>query len=419
MNELKIINIGDELLIGQVVNSNASWLSAFFNRHGFSVNKVEMIGDREEDIQEALQQALATVSLVVLTGGLGPTADDKTKEALCHYFNKPLIADARTLSLIEDMLSRRGMIVSERNRDQAKVPEGATVLYNRHGTAPGIWMEDNGKVVVALPGVPHEMKSMSEDELLPLLKQKFSTEQHVVHKVVQTIGIAESDLADILSAWETALPTDMSLAYLPRPGIIRLRLTAKGKDLSSMENRLQEKVEQLKLLISKYIWSYEDNQLEEVVENLLRESKSTLALAESCTGGYLSHLITSIPGSSVCFKGSVVCYSNEVKRHLLNVREQNLKKHGAVSEEVVSDMAINAMDFLDTDYAVAISGIAGPEGGTPDKPVGTVWIAVASNTRIRTQCFHFGTMGGRLHIIQRASNAALNLLREEILKNIE
>ena len=413
-----IINIGDELLIGQVVNTNASYMAERLNAFGFTADSMMIVGDKKEDIQNAIHESFQKTDLVIVTGGLGPTKDDITKNLLCEYFETKLVLDENSLAVIEKMLAERNVPMNESNRKQAEVPEGATVLKNRYGTAPGLWLEKEGKTLIALPGVPYELKGIMEEELLPLLKTKFHPNLSIIHKVVQTTGISESALSELLEPWELQLPPFIKLAYLPRPGITRLRLTAVGENQELLQSTLQSETKKLTDIAKEYIWSYEDNQLEEVVGKLLKKLRRNLTLAESCTGGYLAHLITTVPGSSAYFKGSIVSYSNEVKRQILNVREQNIKKQGAVSEPVVSDMAINTMDLFDADYSVAISGIAGPDGGTKEKPIGTVWIAVATTTRLTTKEFHFGSTVSRQNIIQRAAVAALNMLRMELIKDL-
>lgn len=410
-----IITIGDELLIGQVINSNSAYIAEQLTLSGFPVQETLVVKDSEEDIHRAISQGFEKTDLLVLSGGLGPTKDDITKGVICRYFGTTLTEDAASLERITKLFGERGMAVSESNRSQAEVPKESIVLPNYNGTAQGILIEKSGKVLAALPGVPFEMKRMLKEELIPHLIEKIKPEHFIIHRVVQTIGIGESALSDLLEPWEKQLPPHIKLAYLPRLGIVRLRLTGTEKDKVKLERELQEEVDKLTAIASDYIWSYEDNQLEEVVGRLLKKKRATLALAESCTGGYLSHLITSVPGSSAYFKGAVVSYSDEVKRGVLNVREQNLKKYGSVSEAVVTDMALNVMNLLDVDYSVAISGIAGPDGGTEEKPIGTVWIAVATTTRFVTKLFHFGSVGGRELIIQRAAVAALNMLRKELV----
>lgn len=408
-----IINIGDELLIGQVINSNAAFMAEKMNQVGIAVEESIVIGDQEDVMKKTILEALDKTNLILVTGGLGPTKDDRTKKVLCDIFEMPLKLHQPSLDKITAMFHKRGLEVSESNRRQAELPDGADIIPNDNGTAQGMWFEKNGKVLVSMPGVPFEMKAMMDD-VIPLVLNRFHPDMSIVHKVVQTSGIGESALSDLLDEWEDALPPFISLAYLPRPGIVRLRLTAIGKENDLLKKSLQEEIAKLKKIAGKYIWSFEDNQLEDEVGTQLRKMKKTLTLAESCTGGYLAHRITSVPGSSHYFKGSVVSYSNEIKRNILNVREVNLKKHGAVSEPVVTDMAINSMDLFDADYSIAVSGIAGPDGGTPEKPVGTVWIAVATTTRIRSELFHFGTAGGRQTIIERAAAAAMSMLLDQL-----
>ncbi|MDR3048185.1 MAG: competence/damage-inducible protein A [Bacteroidales bacterium] len=414
-----LINIGDELLIGQVINTNAAFMAQQFNAVGIEIEECIVIRDREDEIKDTIASCFQKSNFIVMTGGLGPTKDDKTKQVICDYFHTTLVKDEHAKVLISKLLKERGASLTGSNLSQAMVPQGSIVLPNYNGTAQGIWIENEGKVLVALPGVPFEMKRLLVEEVLPLATKKFSQNIYIQHRVVQTAGIAESALSDLLESWEAQLPECIQLAYLPRPGIIRLRLTGKGDNPETLEKLLQQEVDKLIQIAKAYIWSCEDNQLEEVLGALLAKRHKTVAVAESCTGGFLSHLFTAVPGSSAYFKGSVVSYSNEIKREVLNVREPNLKKHGAVSEEVVSDMALNVMNLMDVDYSIAISGIAGPEGGSEDKPVGTVWIAVATTTKLTTQLFHFGSIGGRSHIIQLAAVAALNMLRIEMQRERE
>jgi nicotinamide-nucleotide amidase len=417
-----ILNIGDELLYGQVVNRNASFMCDQFTAAGFPVKEVVIVGDNATAIANAITAAFKKTNIVITSGGLGPTKDDITKQQICRYFNVPLIEDAEALCQIEALLINRGVAMNEINRLQAQVPQGAIAMPNHLGTAPGLWLEQHNKLLIALPGVPFEMKALLIEEVLPRLQTRFLHDgynEHIIHKVVQVTGIPESILSDKLESWELALPPTMALAYLPRPEIVRLRLTGKSCNLDQLEADMSCQIERLTQLLGDYIFSYEDNQIEEVVAALLLRIKSaTLACAESCTGGYLSHLITSVPGSSLYFKGSIVSYSNEIKRNILNVRELNLKKYGAVSEYVVNDMAINTLGLFETDYSIAVSGIAGPSGGTLEKPVGTVWIAVATPTRIVTREFHFGDFG-RDRVIQSSAIAALNMLRLELLRDVQ
>ncbi len=413
-----LINIGDELLIGQVTNTNAAFVGQQMAAAGFELAEVITVGDDGEAIRNAVASALARTDVVLMTGGLGPTRDDITKKVVCDIFRRELVIDEPTLRQVTDLFASRGMALTETNRQQAAVPEGCTVLANPLGTAPGLWLESDGKVLVALPGVPFEMEHLVRNEVLPRLVARREQGHSILYRVVQCTGISESGLSDLLEEYERQLPAGLKLAYLPKPGVIRLRLTAHGDDISRLRERLDEHFEKLKRLTADFAFTDEDIEMEEVVGRLLAKAGKTMATAESCTGGHIAHLITSVPGSSRYFQGSIVSYSNDVKRDLLNVREDNLRRRGAVSEPVVSDMALNAMGLFDVDYTVATSGIAGPDGGTEEKPVGTVWIAVATPVRLTTREFRFGSRTGREQIIERAARAALNMLRVEIERDL-
>lgn len=413
-----LINIGDELLIGQVVNTNAAFIGQQMTAAGFELTDVITIGDDGPAIREAVERAMSKTDVVLMTGGLGPTKDDITKKVICDIFQCELVIDEATLKQVTEMFAARGMELTETNRQQAAVPDGCVVLTNTLGTAPGLWLEKDGKVLISLPGVPFEMEKLIKDEVLPRLKAGKFRSSSLLYKVVQCTNITESGLSDMLEEYEKQLPEGFKLAYLPKPGIIRLRLTAEGNDTEQMQTTLDQQFDLLKQQVAEYAFTDEDIELEEVVGRLLVKAGKTMATAESCTGGYIAHLITSVPGSSRYFQGSLVSYSNDIKRDLLNVREDNLKRRGAVSEPVVSDMALNAMGLFDVDYTIATSGIAGPDGGTPEKPVGTVWIAVATPVRLATKEFRFGSRMGRKQIIERAARAALNMLRIEIEKDL-
>ena len=412
-----LINIGDELLIGQVVNTNAAFIGQQAAVAGLELTDVITIGDDGQAIRETVTSALAKTDVVIMTGGLGPTKDDITKKIICDVFQRELVMDEPTLLHVTEIFASRGMALTETNRQQAMVPEGCTVLSNPLGTAPGLWLEQNGKVLIALPGVPFEMEKLIKDEVMPRLQAHKKDQHAILHRVLQCTNISESGLSDLLEEFERQLPPELKLAYLPKPGIIRLRLTARGDDEESLKALLDQNFNELKKHTAEYAFTDEDIEIEEVVGRLLVKAGKTMATAESCTGGYVAHLITSVPGSSRYFQGSLVSYSNDIKRDLLNVREDNLKRRGAVSEQVVSDMALNAMGLFDVDYTIATSGIAGPDGGTEEKPVGTVWIAVATPVRLTTREFHFGSRTGRKQIIERAARAALNMLRIEIEKD--
>ena len=338
----EIINIGNELLIGQVVNTNASWMAEKLNLAGFAVHKVTVIADKEADILESLREAGERSDVILVTGGLGPTKDDITKKAVCEFFHTRLIFSEEAYKGVERLFHARGIEVTPINRAQAEIPEGCTPLPNNNGTAPGMWMEKITKsgrqVFVFMPGVPFEMKAMMEDSIIPLLKHACHPVT-IYHKTILTQGIGESFLSDILQPWEDALPGNISLAYLPQPGIVRLRLTGTGEDEIAVKAQVEAESEKLSGLISKYIFGYDDETLELIIGRLLREKRMTLSTAESCTGGYIAHLVTSVAGSSDYFKGSVVAYDNRVKTDLLDVPEEILQKHGAVSEDVVKIMA--------------------------------------------------------------------------------
>ncbi len=409
----EIINIGDELLIGQVVNTNASWMAAQLDKSGISVVQITTIADDDKAIKDALNRAFKRAGIVLISGGLGPTKDDITKKTLAEYFNSKLIFHAPTFEQIKKIFAVRRFQVSEVNRQQAMIPEKCKPLLNKNGTAPGMWFEQDGKVAVSMPGVPFEMKAMMQEQVIPALIRYFKMEA-LVHKTVMTTGMPESILAGKIKTWENNLPSHIRLAYLPQPGIVRLRLSGSGRDHKKLEVEINKQVEKLKILLPEIIFGYDDISLEEVIGQLLLKNKKTVSTAESCTGGYIAHLITSIPGSSGYFEGSVVSYSNRIKSELLNVRPETLEKYGAVSREVVAEMAEGASKKLKTDYSLAVSGIAGPDGGTEEKPVGTVWLALAGPEGTETRLFHFGDHRGRN--IRRSALAALNMLRLKLEK---
>jgi len=408
-----ILVIGDELLIGQVTDTNSGWMAQQLNQIGVWVKKRIAVGDIWEDIWKALDEESRESEIMLITGGLGPTADDITKAVLCEYFGSKLIVDEEALAnvkyIFERVLKRP---VIERNLKQAEVPDNCIVIQNKRGTAPGMWFEKNGKIFISIPGVPHEMKGMMTDYILPSLQQHFRL-PFIAHKTLLTADIGESFLAEHIRQFENALPDDIRLAYLPNYGMVRLRLTAIGNDKNSIESGLQEQFDNLKKLVSEWMVIDEDVSLQEAIGRLLKQKNETVSTAESCTGGYIAHLITSIPGSSNYFKGSVVSYSNEIKEKVLHVNSQTLAEQGAVSEETVRQMAEGALILLNTDYAIATSGIMGPDGGTVEKPVGTVWIAAGNRQKIVTQKFQFRF--DRLRNIELTATNALNLLRKFIL----
>ncbi len=404
----EIISIGDELLIGQVINTNASWMATELTLIGVDVVHIAAISDKRAAIRDALDQASQRADIILMTGGLGPTKDDITKKVLAEYFNSKMIFHEPTFEQVKAIFKARSFEVTEVNRQQAMIPEKCTPLLNRNGTAPGMWFEQNGKIYVSMPGVPFETKVLMKEQVLPKLKKYFNPGA-IVYKTVMTTGLPESFLAEKIKEWENGLPEHIKLAYLPQPGIVRLRLSSKGDDEAALRNEIDGLIEKLHALTGKHIFGYDDITLEEVVGNLLVQQNKTLSTAESCTGGYIAHMLTSIAGSSRYFMGSVVSYSNEAKMNLLDVPEISIETRGAVSKEVVEAMAKGAQQKFDTDFVVATSGIAGPDGGTDDKPVGTTWIALATRNGVESKLFHFGEHRGRN--IRRAALAALDMLR--------
>ena len=404
----EIITIGDEILIGQIIDTNSAWIANELNLIGIDVCRMISIADQADEIIRAVDDSFQRVDVIVMTGGLGPTSDDKTKQVLCDYFQTHLLFDEEAYKDVEKFFSDRNLEVNEFNRQQAMLPENAINFPNPMGTARGMWFTKDGKHLFSLPGVPYEMKAIMQQSVLPELK-KLSGLQFIFHKTIMTTGIGEAFLAEKIHTWETELPSFIKLAYLPSPGLVRLRLSAKGSHPEIVQNAVMQKVEELEKIIPEYIYGFDDEPLEKVVGDILKQKEKTLCTAESCTGGYISHLITSIPGSSDYFKGGVVAYSNEIKAEILQVDENLLKEYGAVSQQVVEAMAINARRLLQSDFSIAVSGIAGPDGGTPQKPVGYVWIAVADAQTCKSEVFHFGNQA--MQNIQRTALSALNLIR--------
>ncbi len=407
----EIISIGDELLIGQVVNTNAAWIGEQMTMAGIKVYQAVSIADDYDHIFEALKLASERADIVLITGGLGPTKDDITKKTLCDFFDSKLVFNEAVFEDVKEIFRVRGRQVTDLNRKQAEVPDNCTVIRNVHGTAPGMWFEKDGIIFVSMPGVPFEMKPMMTDYIIPELQQRFNLPA-IYHKTVLTQGVPESEMAAMIEDWENSLPHNVKLAYLPQPGIVRLRLTASGKNRDKLVALVENEIIKLKKIIGEYIFGFDKDTLEEVVGNLLREKSKTVSSAESCTGGYIAHLITSVAGSSDYYKGSVVSYANEIKSRILGVEEKDIERYGAVSESVVSQMAVGVREKFKTDYAVATSGVAGPTGGTKEKPVGTTWIAVATSDKVFAKQFHFGEHRGRN--IRRAALMALDMLRKEL-----
>ena len=418
MNEVNasIITIGDELLIGQTIDTNSAFIAQELNKIGVWVKRRVAIEDSRQAILSTLAEEAAKSRIIIITGGLGPTADDITKPSLCEYFNAKLVVNQEVLENVTTIFRKLGRELTPRNATQAEVPDNCIVLPNHRGTAPGMWFEKDGIVYVSLPGVPHEMKGLMTHSVIPKIKESFSFPA-VVHRTLLTAGQGESMIADKLVNFEAQLPSYIKLAYLPAYGMVRLRLTGRHEDSTSIEKEVEAAFQELQSLVSDWMVADTDITIQEAVSNLLKQKKKTLATAESCTGGYIAHLITSMAGSSSIYNGSVVAYANEVKETVLDVKKETLQSVGAVSEETVLQMATAACQKLKTDYAIATSGIMGPDGGSAEKPVGTVWIAVANKSgKSNAQKFHFRF--DRSRNIELTAHAALNLLRRFILEEI-
>ena len=404
----EIITIGDELLIGQTVDTNSAWIGRELTKLGFKVYQKTAVRDNKQHIITSFNEALERSSLVLVTGGLGPTKDDITKTTLCEYFKTELVFNQLAYNLIEQFVLGRGGDMNESNKGQAMQPESCTFIPNNNGTASGMWFERSGRVLVSMPGVPYEMEQMMTETVLPKIKAFFTTPEIIVRNVLTT-GISESKLSEKLNDWELALPENTSLAYLPSPGYVKLRLMVNGTDAQALNKQADLHIEDLKKVIPDTIFAFEDESFAAILGKQLIARKKTLAVAESCTGGYIAHSITLNSGCSAYFKGSVTAYSNEVKENILGVSHQTLVDNGAVSESVVRAMVEGVKKTLQSDYAIATTGIAGPDGGTPEKPVGTVWIAVSGPKGAVAELLHLGN--DRVRFIQRATNAAFDLLR--------
>ena len=427
-----IITIGDELLIGQTIDTNSAWIGQELNKIGVWLKRRVAVGDVWDDIWNALDAESKESDIIIITGGLGPTADDITKPLLCKYFGGKLVVNEEVLAHVKylfDKVFRRPGPMLESNLKQAEVPDVCTVLHNARGTAPGMWFEApsksppkgetsedslNKKVFVSLPGVPHEMKGLMINEVLPRIEKTFHL-PFIIHRTAFTMGTGESMIAEKIKDLETGLPEHIKLAYLPGYGMVKLRLTTKGDDKEKMEKELDEKFSVLKELVNEWLVSDQDENLAMVVQKILKAKNKTIGTAESCTGGYIAHLITSNAGSSVGFKGSIISYANDVKERVLGVTDKTLRTVGAVSEETVIQMVKGAIEKLQVDFVVATSGIMGPDGGTDHKPVGTVWVAVGNKEKIEAVKLSFRF--DRERNIEMASHTALNLLRKFILAN--
>lgn len=407
--EAAIVTIGDEILIGQVTDTNSVWISRQLTSMGVHIYEMTSISDTAEHIMATLDRLIGKVDLVLMTGGLGPTRDDLTKEVLADYFGGKLVVNKEVLSSIEEFFKKRGRAMIDSNRRQALVPNNCRVLTNNHGTAPGMWFIQNQTHIVSMPGVPYEMKPMVMEQFLPAMGDQMGVPV-LVHKTIMTHSVPESYLAEMINEWEEGLPDCMKLAYLPRPGIVRLRLTATGLCAENAKQLLEEKIDALHTIIGEHIFGYDDILLEEAIGQLLKEKRFTLSTAESCTGGNIARLITSVSGSSEYYKGSIIAYSNEMKISGLGINKELIEVQGAVSREVVEAMAIGAIDKMGTNVSIATSGIAGPDGGSKDKPVGLVWIAVAWQKQVYSKEYRFG--GHRELIVEQSSIMAIGLLRK-------
>ncbi|MFN3918611.1 MAG: competence/damage-inducible protein A [Flavobacteriales bacterium] len=410
---VELVTIGDEILIGQTVNTNAAWIGEQLSLLGINLQRILTISDTREAILDALEDCRKRAELVILTGGLGPTKDDLTKPTLCEYFDTKLIMNTEVLAKIEAYFKLVNRPMLEVNVNQALLPESCEVLPNEYGTASGMWFEKGAAIFVSLPGVPYEMKALMENEVLPRILNKYSF-QSAYYRSVLTQGIGESFLADIIQEWEISIRNiGLGLAYLPSPGIVKLRISGNEADAADSKRKVEKAIADLEKLIPQYIYGYDKDKLEEVVGKLLKNKGLTVSTAESCTGGYIAHLITSVSGSSSYFKGSIVAYANELKQQQLGVNPIDLEQHGAVSREVVEQMAAGVRSLLKTDYAIATSGIAGPDGGTHEKPVGTIWISVSGPGGVYSKMFSMGA--NRERNIRKSALMGLFLLRKKII----
>lgn len=412
-----ILTIGDEILIGQIIDTNSAFIAKSLDKIGIDIHEILSISDSRQHILETLNHLQNQVDLVIITGGLGPTKDDITKKTLCDYFEDELVVNPEVLAhvteLIEGFYKRP---ITQMNKDQALVPSKATVLNNKMGTAPGMWMQKENTVFVSLPGVPYEMKYLIENEVVPKVIKEYKR-PFIIHKTILTYGQGESLVAERIEAWENNLPKFIKLAYLPNPGRVRLRLSARGTDENMLKEAIEENVVSLSKIIGDIIVGYDENEtLEVILGRLLTKNKMTISTAESCTGGKIAQMLTAIPGSSSYFKGSIVSYSTEIKTEILKVPQELIDKYSVVSREVAIEMALGAKKLLKTDYAISTTGNAGPEKGDSPAEVGTVFIALVTKNDVICEEFNFGQP--REKVIDRAVNTAFEMLQKEILKNV-
>lgn len=410
MKSVEIITIGDELLIGQVTDTNSVWMAQQLNKLGLDVVRKTSVGDDAKMMLQAFDRAMNECDIVLVTGGIGPTKDDITKQTLCRFFNTELVHSDEVLEDIKTLFIGRNIPLNSLNRSQALVPKAATIIHNRWGTAPITWFEQDDKVLVSMPGVPYEMRGVMTDEILPRLQKKISGTDTIIHYTYCVKGYPESVLAEFLNEWESALPSNIKLAYLPTPGMIRLRLSGRSAEKEQLEEEMNREGTALKSLLGNSIYAEEDIPLGGFIGKLLKERMYSISTAESCSGGYLAHMLTAESGASNYYKGGIVAYSNEIKHSLLGVKEETIRCYGAVSEETAVEMAKNAQRIFNTECAIATTGIAGPTGGTQEKPIGTVWIAVMVNDKLKVERKQFGRI--RENNIVRTAQTALLMLQE-------
>lgn len=411
----EIITIGDEILIGQIVDTNSAWMAKQLNDTGIRVKQISSVSDSKEHILTALAEAANRADIILITGGLGPTKDDITKKTIAEYFNVGMVENADALDNVLRIFSKYNRPMLDINRLQAQVPSNCEVIVNKNGTAPGMWFNEGGKIYVSMPGVPFEMMYMMEEEVIPKIKSLFKLPA-IVHKTILTVGEGESFLAKRIEDIEDSLPPHIKLAYLPKLGQVRLRLSAYGDNEVSLTNEVNSYATQIIERMGSIVAAEEDVALEKAILNMMEKKGVTLSVAESCTGGYLSHLFTQHAGSSKVFLGGAVSYSNNLKESILGVKHDTLSRFGAVSEQTATEMVQGALANFKSDYAIAVTGIAGPDGGTEDKPVGTVWIAVASTQKIEVKKFTFGSK--RQQNIERSATSALGMLNT-LLNDVE
>jgi len=410
---VNIVTVGDEILIGQIIDTNSAWMGQQLNLVGAKVSAIHSVSDTKEGIVNALETALKQADVVLMTGGLGPTKDDITKKTIADYFGAEMVFHEPTWERIQGLFKRWGRSTTPAHKEQCFMPSNAKILFNKMGTAPGMWFEMDGKVVVSMPGVPYEMKYLMEFEVIPKLVEHFPGKP-IAHRTILTVGEGESRIAAKLEQIEDGLPDFVKLAYLPNLGNVRVRLTAIAENGEDIKAVLDQKVQEIEAAIPELIYGYGTETLEAAIGNLLKQKELTLSTAESCTGGFLAHKITTIPGCSAYYKGSVVAYAYEAKRNLLGVKQETLDKFGAVSEETVKEMVVGILKTMNTDIGISISGIAGPGGGTPEKPVGTIWLAIADKDHVETLKLQIGK--DRLRNIQYTAIQGLNMIRQFVHK---